>query len=280
MAEPTTVRALLLEGRHRLGGDADGAALEAELLLLHLIDRPRSWLRGHPEAELGPTLCAQYRTLIARRAAGEPIAYLTGQRGFWSLDLHVAPGVLIPRPETEQLVELALARLPTDRPSRLADLGTGSGAIALAVASERPLCRVVATDRSEAALAIARRNAAQLGLERVDFYQGHWCEPLNGHFDLIVSNPPYIRTDDPHLDQGDLRHEPRDALASGADGLDAIRTLLACTPRHLLPGGWLLLEHGYDQGPALRRLLEQHGFAEITTWRDLAGHERISGGVV
>jgi len=253
---------------------------EAILLLLHVLDRPRSWLYAHGDDAMPPHQALAYDALVARRMAGEPVAYLVGRRGFWTLDLMVTPDTLIPRPETELLVEQALARLPADRPVRVADLGTGSGAIALALASERPLARVVASDRSGAALQVARRNASAHGLDgRVDFRQGDWFAPLAGEgFDLVASNPPYIAEADPHLGRGDLRHEPPGALASGGDGLDAIRTIVAGAPAHLVPGGWLLLEHGHDQGPPVRALLEAGGFTGVATVRDLEHRDRVSLG--
>jgi len=217
--------------------------------------------------------------LLARRVAGEPVAYLLGHRGFWTLDLAVSPATLIPRPETELLVELALARLPADTPLAVADLGTGSGAIALALASERPQVDVTATDLSAAALDMARGNAARNGLARVRFVQGAWFAPLQGmRFDLIASNPPYIASNDPHLQQGDLRHEPATALASGIDGLDDLRLIVADAGAHLLPGGWLLIEHGWDQGAAIRALFEHAGFEQVYTERDLEQRDRVTRG--
>jgi release factor glutamine methyltransferase len=214
-----------------------------------------------------------------RRAAGEPLAYLTGRREFWSLDLAVTPDVLIPRPETELLVELALQRIPRNVKVDIADLGTGSGAIALALAHERPLTRVLATDASAATLTVARDNAARLRNGNIEFAQGDWCAALgNRKFDLIVSNPPYIADKDAHLQQGDLRFEPRAALASGADGLDAIRVIVHGAPAHLKPGAWLMFEHGHEQGLAVRDLLEKSGFVEVFTERDLEGRERVTGG--
>lgn len=250
---------------------------EAELLLAHVLDRSRSWLYAHRDDPVGPADAERYRALLARRAAGEPVAYLTGRRGFWSFDLRVTPDTLIPRPETELLVELALARLPATAGLRLADLGTGSGAIALALAHERPRARVVAVDLSPGALEVARANAAELGLANVEFRQGDWLAPLAGErFDLIASNPPYIAEGDPHLD--DLRHEPAPALSSGQDGLDAIRTIAREAPGHLVPGGWLLLEHGWDQGDAVRAILDAAGFDEVRTDRDLEDRDRVTSG--
>lgn len=252
---------------------------DAELLLAHMLGRPRSWLYAHGNDELAADEVARFEALLARRIAGEPVAYLLGTRGFWRFDLQVGPATLIPRPETELLVELALARLPTDRVARIADLGTGSGAIALALAYERPRARVVATDASADALAIARGNAAALALDNIEFRHGDWFAPLaGGRFDLVASNPPYIAEADVHLDQGDLRHEPRAALASGTDGLDAIRILARDAPAHLRPGGWLLLEHGWEQGAAVRALLSAAGLVEVETARDLGLRDRVSLG--
>ncbi|MGQ4660083.1 peptide chain release factor N(5)-glutamine methyltransferase [Lysobacter sp. F6437] len=252
---------------------------DAELLLAHVLDRPRSWLYAHGDDELDAAAAARFDILLTRRHAGEPVAYLTGHRGFWRFDLEVNRATLIPRPETELLVELALARLPADRPLRIADLGTGSGAIALALAHERPHADVVATDASPDALAVAATNAKALGLANVRFLQGDWFAPVAGEtFDLIASNPPYIADGDAHLGEGDLRFEPRSALASGIDGLDAIRRIVADAPTHLLPGGWLLLEHGWDQGDAVRGLLATAGLVEVETVRDLEQRDRISLG--
>ncbi|MEN1941837.1 peptide chain release factor N(5)-glutamine methyltransferase [Luteimonas sp. MJ174] len=253
---------------------------EATLLLGYALDRGLAWLFAHADAAVAGAAAGRFQALVARRAAGEPVAYLVGSRGFWTLDLAVTPDTLIPRPETELLVEQALARLNPAASPRVADLGTGSGAIALAIASERPRASVVATDRSEAALAVARGNAAAHGLERrVEFRAGDWFAPLAGErFDLVASNPPYIADGDPHLRQGDLRHEPGAALASGPDGLEAIRRIVAAAPGHLSPGGWLLLEHGYDQAAAVRALLAAAGFEEVATVVDLEARDRVSLG--
>ena len=256
-----------------------GERIDAELLLLHLIKQPRSWLIGHADEVLAPALAARYSELIDRRVAGEPVAYLTGRRGFWTLDLEVTPDTLIPRPETELLVEVALERLPQDVPCSVADLGTGSGAVALAIALERPLSRMVATDASVQALAVAQRNAARHAIGNVAFVQGDWLEPLmEQRFHLIVSNPPYIEADDPHLVNGDLRFEPVSALASGRDGLDDIRKIVSDARAHLHPGGWLLIEHGWNQGAAVRLLFAAAGYAGVFTEPDLEARERVSGG--
>jgi release factor glutamine methyltransferase len=252
---------------------------DAECLLAHVLGRPRSWLFAHGGDALDEAAIARFDALVARRSEGEPVAYLVGHRGFRNLDLAVTPDTLIPRPETELLVELGLARIPADSDARIADLGTGSGAIALAIAVERPHAQVVATDRSDATLAVARANAGANALANVEFRAGDWFAPLAGErFDVIVSNPPYIADDDPHLAQGDLCFEPRAALAAGRDGLDAIRSIVRDAPAHLVDGGWLLLEHGHDQGEAVRRLLAQAGFDDIDTAQDLEARDRVGLG--
>lgn len=255
-----------------------GDRLEAELLLVHVLDKPRSWLIAHADDVLDQTQVSAFAALVQRRGEGEPVAYITGHRGFWTLELEVTPATLIPRPETELLVELALARMtPT---SRVADLGTGSGAIALAIARECPTAKVVATDASADALAVAQRNAAKHGIGNVRFAHGDWLMPLAGErMDLIVSNPPYIEDADPHLGQGDLRFEPTSALASGADGLDDIRRIAAQAREHLEPGSWLLMEHGWNQGAAVREVLYAAGYRDVVTVQDLERRDRVSGGV-
>ena len=257
-------------------GDLIDAA-EARLLLAHALGKPPAWLYAHADEVADAGLVQRFDALVAARAAGQPVAYLTGKRSFWTLDLVVTPATLVPRPETELLVELALARLPSGRIARVADLGTGSGAIALALACERQDLAVVATDASAAALDVARGNARANALDNVEFREGSWCEPLAGErFDLIASNPPYIAEGDPHL--ASLRHEPDLALTSGADGLDAIREIVAVAPAHLQPGGWLLLEHGLDQGKAVRALMESADFADVSTARDLEDRDRVTLG--
>lgn len=260
---------------------AQADAVDAELLLAHVLERPRSWLYAHRDALLDAAQAGAFGALLARRAAGEPVAYLTGHRGFWRFELAVTPETLVPRAETECLVECALARLPARVPApRLADLGTGSGAIALALALERPRATVLATDASAGALAVARANARRLGLGNVSFAHGHWWQavPAGERFHLVASNPPYIAEGDPHLAQGDLPHEPRGALVSGADGLEALREIVAGAPARLLPGGWLVVEHGMDQGAAVRALLGAAGLDAVGTSRDLEGRDRVTAG--
>lgn len=252
---------------------------EAELLLGHVLGRGGAWLFAHGDDTASAVEQAAFQALVERRAGGEPVAYLTGHRGFWRFDLEVGPDTLIPRPETERLVELALERLPRGVAQRVADLGTGSGAIALALALERPEAEVHAVDASPGALTVARANARRLGLGRVVFHEGSWWGPLAGsRFDLVASNPPYIADHDPHLGEGDLRHEPRSALASGLDGLDDLRVIVAGAPAHLRPGGWLLVEHGWDQGAAVRALFNAAGMVDVATETDLEARDRVTRG--
>jgi release factor glutamine methyltransferase len=272
MTSNLTVRALLQEAMRQID------ALDAELLLAHVMGASRARLRSHPEDAATPDVAAQFVALLARRARGEPLAYITGHRDFWTLSLQVSPAVLVPRPETELLVERALELFPAP-PIRAADLGTGSGAIALALASERPGWQVMATDASEQALAVARGNAQALGLQRVSFLAGNWLAPLQGQrCHLIVSNPPYIAADDPALAQPALQHEPAMALASGPEGLDALRLIVRDAPAHLERGGWLLLEHGASQADAVARELVVRGFRHVRSRTDLSGHERMTEG--
>lgn len=276
MSDPaSTPRRLLHEAALRLSGDS--ARLDAELLLAHALGQSRAWLYAHTDDGVGADGVAAFEQLMVRRMAGEPVAYLVGSRGFWSLDLTVNSAVLVPRPETELLVELVLERLPRNAFVDVADLGTGSGAIALALARERAEASVVATDASADALDVARGNAQRLGLNNVRFAQGNWCEAL-GHarFDLIAANPPYIAAGDPHL--LDLPFEPELALSSGPDGMDAIRSIVGNAPAHLKPGGWLLFEHGFEQGDAARALLLGAGYVDVFTHTDLEGRDRVSGG--
>jgi release factor glutamine methyltransferase len=256
-------------------------AVDAEWLLAHALGRSHGWLYAHADDAVDDATRVRYENLVERRSGGEPVAYLTGRRGFWTLDLQVTRDTLIPRVETERLVELALQHVPTDRAVRIADLGTGSGAIALAIASERPRAEIVATDASGAALGIASGNARSAGIGTVQFRQGDWCQALgDARFDLIVSNPPYLAASDPHASAGDLLFEPASALVSGEDGLDAIRAIAAAAPAYLLDGGWLLLEHGWEQGNAVRDVLAASGFVDIATEQDLERRDRVTLGRV
>ncbi|MDH5352636.1 MAG: peptide chain release factor N(5)-glutamine methyltransferase [Betaproteobacteria bacterium] len=249
-------------------------AREARLLLARASGFSEASVLAHPERELPADVEAAFRAFAARRARGEPVAYILGEKEFYGLPLAVTPAALIPRPETELLVELALGE-PFD--SAL-DLGTGTGAIALALKRQRPEARVVAVERSAAALALAQRNAQKLGLD-VEFRHGLWFGPVAGErFDLVVSNPPYVREGDPHLEEGDVRFEPRAALVAGQDGLDAVREIVRDAPGHLNPGGRILLEHGLGQDGAVRSLLVEAGIEGVATWPDLAGIARVSGG--
>lgn len=252
--------------------------IDAQMLLLHALGRPlhdRAWLLTHDTDTLPASVQAQYTALCARRQAGEPVAYLTGRKAFYGLELQVDARVLDPRPDTETLVDWTLQLLQARTAPRIVDLGTGSGAIALALQSQRPDARVLAVDASAGALAVAQANAARLHLP-VQCLQGDWLQGLQGPFDAIVANPPYIPQADPHL--AALRHEPLAALASGADGLADLRAIIAQAPACLAPGGWLLLEHGWDQAPAVCALLQEAGFAAVQTRKDLAGIVRCSGG--
>ena len=258
---------------------SDSARRDAEVLLCHVLNQSLTYLRTWPERELSGVQQTAFDDLIRKRQQGEPVAYLTGEREFWSMPFLVTSDTLIPRPETELLVEQTLARLPADAPQTVVDLGTGSGVIALALAKERPHWQLTATDASFAALRIAEKNARRLKLDNVQFEYGSWYAPLKGRrYHAIISNPPYVADRDPHLAQGDVRFEPNSALVSGGDGLDDIRQIVAGAPAHLHAGGWLLLEHGYDQGAAVAALLSQQGFQQVATLRDLAGQPRVTLG--
>ncbi|BCB28014.1 release factor glutamine methyltransferase [Sulfurimicrobium lacus] len=279
-----TLAEVLAQDSRRLQQDLDldprEARLEIQILLCEALGVARSWLIGHDREALAEPAAQSYSALLTRRLAGEPIAYIIGRREFFGLEFKTTPAVLIPRPETELLVELALARIPEDQPCKVLDLGTGSGAIAISIARSRPLAAVTAVDQSPQALGVARDNAARLQVPNLCLLHSDWFGALGAQtFDLIVSNPPYVEAGDPHLQRGDVRFEPLSALASGADGLDDIRRIAAAAPQHLNPGSWLLLEHGYNQGEGCRDILRQQGFSEVETIRDLAGLERVSVGL-
>ena len=254
--------------------------MDAEVLLSLATGKTRTHFRAWPEKPLTGEEENTFQTLLEQRLRGRPIAHITGVREFWSREFLVTPDVLIPRPETELLVELALARIQPGQAARVADLGTGSGAIAVTLALERPKATVTALDLSPAALNVASQNAARLGADNVRFIASDWFAalPASEPFDLIVSNPPYVAADDPHLAQGDVRFEPLSALASGPDGLDDIRLITRQAPARLKPGGWLLFEHGWDQAEAARELLVAAGFRTVDSFTDLQGHPRVSGG--
>jgi len=259
--------------------DSPTARLDAELLLAAALGKPRSFLHTWPERIVSTEAASAFAGYLQRRRTGEPVAYILGQQGFWKLDLEVAPHTLIPRPETEMLVEAALELIPTFAKAEVLDLGTGTGAIGLALANDRQQWKVTAVDRVLEAVALAERNRKRLHLDNATVLSSHWFSAVEGrHFDLIISNPPYIADADPHLAAGDVRFEPSSALVAGSDGLDDLRTIITQAPAHLNAGGWLLLEHGYDQGAAVRELLTRQGFERIQTRRDLGEHERITFG--
>ncbi len=268
----------LLGKARLLLADSAMSRLESEVLLGHVLGVSRAHLYANPGLATNTRHRAQFLQLVERRQQGEPIAYLTGRREFWSLALKVTPDVLIPRPETELLVEAALDLIPCAAQWRVVDLGTGSGAIAIAIAGMRKRCEVHATEISAAALAVAMENAEAIVPGRIRFYQGSWLSPLQGLFQLIVSNPPYVAMDDPHLQQGDVRFEPVIALSSGQDGLAAIRQIATDALPLLDHRGWLVIEHGFEQGEKVRKIMQALGYSSIATLKDLAGLERLSLG--
>jgi release factor glutamine methyltransferase len=277
----TEVRALLDEGAVRLGRVTDDPRREAEVLLGAALGRTRAWLLANPaERILDCEATDRYEAFVTRRMHGEPVAYLLGEKEFWSLPIAVRPGVLVPRPETELLVERTLEHFAPDAAFRALDLATGSGAVALAIAHERPRCRMTATDVSPVAIETTRGNAVRLGLAaRVEALQGSWYEPVAGRsFDLIVSNPPYIAADDPRVEPGVRRYEPTGALFSGPTGLEALQAIVTGATRHVVRDGWLIVEHGDRQGADVRALFERAGLADVRTHRDLAGRDRCTEG--
>lgn len=283
MTQPSiTIRQVLLEAQQKLAlisSDANEARLEAQLLLQTALNVDRAWLISHENDALEANIHAVFQASLLRRLQGEPIAYILGYREFFGLELIVTPATLIPRPDTETLVETALAKIPETKHCSILDLGTGTGAIALAIAKHRPHANVVTVDSSLAALKVAKNNAERLQITNVQFLTSNWFDALEHQkFDVIVSNPPYIEQDDAHLKQGDLRFEPLNALASGIDGLDDIRQIIANCLIYLKPQGWLMLEHGYNQAEAVADLMADVGLVDITTIQDLGGNDRVTIG--
>lgn len=274
-----TVASLLQASAEQLKGSSRSARLDAEVLLAHALGWQRARLFGDSEKTVRPEIVQRFEQLIGERQTGRPVAQLVGTREFWSLELTVTPATLVPRQETEMLVECVLNRIPADSTGRVLDLGTGSGAVALALASERPGLEIVATDLSEEALKVARYNASTHGLSRIDFRFGDWFSPVAGErFAVIVSNPPYVTDQEWMLNHFELGHEPAMALRGGRNGLLAIEQLVEGAPAHLEPGGWLLIEHGFRQGPAAMRLFQEAGFTALSTYRDLPGRPRVTEG--
>lgn len=274
------ISALIKDSTQRLAEVSDTARLDAEVLLCHVLKKDRSYLISWPEKNIDATQLEQFQRLITLRQQGHPVAHLTKQKEFWSLNLQVSPDTLIPRPETELLVEQILNNYDSSRSVSLLDLGTGSGAIALAIASERPQWHITATDQSLAALNIAQDNARQLGLSNIQFKSGYWYDAITDrHFDIIVSNPPYIASSDPHLSLGDVRFEPDTALISGQDGLDDIRHIVDHSRSYLKPDGMLIIEHGYDQKSAINTIFQNFGFIKIKQIIDLSGQARTTSGI-
>lgn len=272
------IRDLLKDAQRVLASET--AALDCELLLCHCLGKDRAYLYTWPEREVASPIEIEFRKLLERRQRGEPIAYLLGRREFWSLSLQVNNSTLIPRPDTERLVEVALD-LPLPARANVLDLGTGTGAIALALASEKPSWRVMGVDVADEAVRLAQQNADELRISNAIFLQSNWFEKITlQQFDLLVSNPPYIAESDPHLTQGDVRFEPRRALVAAQNGLAAIIEIATAAKNYLRAGGWLLFEHGYTQGPAVRTLLAQLQYGDISTWNDWGGNERVTGGRV
>ncbi len=274
-----SVTALLDQAYQQLAAVSDSALLDAEVLLCHCLHKNRSFIRAWPEHQLTDQQAAEFLALIAQRQQGVPVAYLTGEREFWSRSFKVNPDVLIPRPDSELLIELSLDLLPTTQASKIIDLGTGSGILAITLAAERPRSKVIACDLSPAALRTAQDNAQQLQIDNVRFLASNWFSAITDRdFDLVISNPPYIDQHDPHLQQGDVRFEPDSALISAENGLQDIRLLADQARQHLKPGGYLLIEHGYDQQTAVQALFKRFNYQQITTHRDYAGNPRVTSG--
>jgi len=272
-----SIRKYLDDGTAILRGISDSPRLDAELLMGMVLRKPRSHLHTWPEAQLEEPQAAQFEHLLRRRFSGEPIAYMTGVREFWSMPLKITPAALIPRPETELLVEKALLRLPADEDLRVLDLGAGSGAVSLAIARERPRAQVIGVDISLAALELARLNARLQKIDNAQFRESDWFDAVRGEkFNVVVGNPPYVAEDDPHLQRGDVRFEPRLVLDAGNGGMSCFRAILDRAHNYIVRQGWLLLEHGADQHLPLRRLLEAQHYHDITVHKDAAGHDRVT----
>ena len=275
----STYQSTLLVMRKALSVITDCPQLEAEILLAYALHETRSHIIAWPDKHIEPEQLAYIENLTAKRSQGIPIAYILGEREFWSHELVVNKYTLIPRPETECLVQLALQKIPQISEYAVLDMGTGCGAVAIAIASERPQCKITAIDISEKAISIAQQNASRLGINNITFIISDWYTHLaHQQYQIVVSNPPYIRENDSHLTQGDLRFEPKIALVAGKDGLDAIRTLVNDAHKYLVPGGWLIFEHGYDQGQAVRLLLQQASFGHVKTYQDLSIMDRVTCG--
>jgi len=274
-----TLNDAIVAATAQLKNSSPTPALDAQVLLAHSLGQDRTYLIAHAKDTLDTETGSRFEKLVAQRINGIPVAYLTGEQEFWSLPIRVTADTLIPRPETELLVELALEKIPGDGKFIIADIGTGSGAIAIAIASERKDSSVIASDRSAKAIEVARQNVDRLGIDNVEFVQGETFDPFPGKkFNLVVSNPPYVPESDPHLAQGDVRFEPRSALAAGPEGIDVIRQIVEQAKDYLAPLGWLMIEHGYDQESAVEELFERAGFEEIECYRDLAGQPRVTIG--
>jgi release factor glutamine methyltransferase len=272
-----TVKKLLQDAERQLRS-FETARLDAEILFCHSTGLDRSAMYSHPEKIISNDLVLTFKALIDRRLAGQPIAYITVKKEFWSIELHVDQNTLIPRPETESLIDAALDHIPSNQLLHIADLGTGCGCIAIAIATERPACHITATDISVDALWVAQTNAQKLGINNISFIKSDWYSAIQDSFDLIISNPPYIRDGDKHLNQGDVLHEPRIALSGGYDGFQSINQIVSASPDYIKQNGWLLIEHGYDQGEFSRLLFDEYQFTDIETRYDYDGHERLTCG--
>lgn len=273
----STLGNLLMWAENQLAQVSDTANLDARVLIQHVTNRSHAELLTHADDDLSEKETKAIHNIIARRCQGTPIAYLTGEREFWSMDFRVTPATLIPRPETELLVEQSLSHIKQNQGTTVADIGTGCGVIACAIAKERPDINIIAIDISQEALEVAQFNSEQLGLQNIEYHSGELLSPLeDGCCEVIVSNPPYVRENDPHLNAGDVAFEPRSALISGPDGLDAIRVIATEAKHKLKRQGWLLVEHGYDQAGKVRAIMARAGFDSIKTYRDLAGLERVT----